>query len=47
MEMKCYHMMLLSLYKHYVSDENVCAKTQKAIGPHDDLLIIVKRGTPK
>ena len=30
-------------YKGYVTNEEVCAKTQRAIGPHEDLLVILKR----
>ena len=31
------------LYKDDVTNEGVCAKIQQAIGPHEDLLTIVKR----
>ena len=30
-------------YKDYVTNEEVCAKIQQAIGPHEDLLTIEKR----
>ena len=30
-------------YKDHVTNEEVCAKIQQAIGPHEDLLTIVKR----
>ena len=30
-------------YKDHVTDEEVCAKIQQAIGPHEDPLTIVKR----
>ena len=30
-------------YKDHVINEEVCAKIQQAIGPHEDLLTIVKR----
>ena len=30
-------------YKDHVTDEEVCATIQQAIGPHEDLLTIVKR----
>ena len=30
-------------YKDHVTNEEVCAKIQQAIGPHEDILIIVKR----
>ena len=35
--------MLRISYKDHVTNEEVCAKIQQAIGPHEDLLIIVKR----
>ena len=35
---------LLSIsYKDHVTNEKVCAKTQQAVGPHEDLLTTVKR----
>ena len=43
MEMRCYRKILNILYKDHVTNEEVCAKTQQAIGPHEDLLIIGKR----
>ena len=43
MEMRCYHKILHISYKDHVSIEEVRAKIQQAIGPHEDLLIIVKR----
>ena len=30
-------------YKDHVTNEEVCDKIQQAIGPHEDLLTIVKR----
>ena len=42
MEMRCYRKILRS-YKEHVTNEEVHAKTQQAIGPYEDLLIIVKR----
>ena len=36
MEMRCYHKILHISYK----DEEVHAKIQQAIGPHEDLIII-------
>ena len=39
MEMRCYHKILHISYK----DEEVRAKIQQAIGPHEDLLTIIKR----
>ena len=35
--------MLCISYKDHVTDEEVCAKIQQAIGPHEDLLTMVKR----
>ena len=32
-------------YKDHVTNEEVCAKIQQAIGPHEDLLTIVERCT--
>ena len=43
MEMGCYHKLLRISYKHHVTDEDVRAKIQRATGPHEDLLTIVKR----
>ena len=43
MEMKCYRKILHISYKDHVTNEEVCAKIQQAIGPHKDLLTIVKR----
>ena len=31
------------IYKDHVTDKKVCAEIQQAIGPHEDLLTIVKR----
>ena len=41
--MRCYRKILHISYKDYVTNEEVCAKIQQAIGPHKDLLTIVKR----
>ena len=41
--MKCYCKILRISYKDHVTDEKVRAKIQQAIGPHEDLLTIVKR----
>ena len=41
--MRCYRKILRSSYKDYVTNEEVHAKIQQAIGPHEDLLTIVKR----
>ena len=43
MEMRCYRKILRISYKDHVTNEKVRAKIQQAIGPHEDLLTIVKR----
>ena len=43
MEMRCYRKILRISYKSHVTNEEVRAKIQQAIGPHEDLLTIVKR----
>ena len=43
MEMRCYCKILHISYKDYVANEEVRAKIQQAIRPHEDLLTIVKR----
>ena len=43
MEMRCHGNILHTSYKDHVTNEEVCAKIQQAIGPHEDLLTIVKR----
>ena len=43
MEMRCYRKTLHFLCKDHVTNEEVRAKIQLAIGPHEDLLTIVKR----
>ena len=43
MEMGCYRKLLHISYKDHVTKEEVRAKIQQAIGPHEDLLTIVKR----
>ena len=43
MEIRCYRKILDISYKDHVTNEEVCAKIQQAIGPHEDLLTIVKR----
>ena len=42
MKMKCYRKVLHISYKDHVTNEEVCAKIQQAIRPHEDLLTIVK-----
>ena len=43
MEMRCYCKILYISFKDHVTNEEVLAKIQWAIGPHEDLLTIVKR----
>ena len=43
MEMRCYRKILCLSYKDHVTNKKVRAKIQQAIGPHADLLPIVKR----
>ena len=43
LEMRCYRKILSISYKDHVTNEEVRAKIQQAIGPHEDLLTIVKR----
>ena len=43
MEMRCYRKILHISYKDHVTKEEVRAKIQRAIGPHEDLLTILKR----
>ena len=43
MEIRCYRKILHISYKDHVSNEEVRAKIQQAIGPHEDPLILVKR----
>ena len=43
MEMRCYRKMLRISYKDQVTNGEVRAKIHLAIGPHEDLLTIVKR----
>ena len=43
MEMRCYGKMLRISYKDHVTNKEVRAKIQQAIGPNEDLLTIVKR----
>ena len=43
MEMRCYRKILHISYKDHVTNEKVHAKIQQAIGPHENLLMIVKR----
>ena len=43
MEIRCYCKILCISYKDNVTSEKVYVKIQQAIGPHEDLLITVKR----
>ena len=43
MEMRCYRKILRISGKDHVTNEEVRAKIQQAIGPHQDLLTIAKR----
>ena len=43
MQMRCYRKILRISYKDHVTNEEVRAKIQQAIGPHEDLLTIEKR----
>ena len=43
MEIRFYRKILHISYKDHVTNEEVCAKIQQAMGPHEDLLTIVKR----
>ena len=40
MEMRCYRKLLRILYKDHVINEEVRAKIQLAIGPHEDLTVV-------
>ena len=41
--MRCYRKILHISYKDHVTNEEVHAQIQQAIGPHEDFLTIVKR----
>ena len=41
------HINLKTIFIHARNNEEVCAKIQQAIGPHEDLLTIVKRRKPQ
>ena len=43
MEMRCYRKILHISHKDHVTNEEVRVKIQQAVGPHEDLLTIVKR----
>ena len=42
-EMRCYRKILCISYKEHVTNKEAHAKIQQAIGPHEDLLTMVKR----
>ena len=43
MDMRCYCKILHISYKDHITNEEVSAKMQQAIGPHEDFLTIIKR----
>ena len=43
MEMRCYREILRISCKDHVTNEEVRAKIQQAIGPHEDLIIVKRR----
>ena len=43
MQMRCYRKIVNISYKDHVTNEEVCAKIQQAIRPHENLITIVKR----
>ena len=43
MEMRCYRKIVYISYNGHVTNEEVRAKIQQAVGPHEDLLTIVER----
>ena len=43
MEMRCYRKIPHISYKDHVTNEEVRAKIQQAVGPHKDFLTLVKR----
>ena len=42
MAMRCYRKILHISYKDHVTNEEVCAKIQQAIGPHENLTIVMR-----
>ena len=42
MEMRCYRKIIRISCTDHVTNEEVCTKIQQAIGPHEDILTIVK-----
>ena len=45
MEMRCYRRLLHISYKDLVTNEIVCKKIQPDIGPYEDILTTVKKGS--
>ena len=43
MEMRCYRKILRFSFRDHVTNKELRAKIQQAIGPHEDLLTMVKR----
>ena len=43
MEMRCYRKILHISYKDHVTNGEVFTKIRQAIGPHEDILTIIKR----
>ena len=41
--MRCSRKIVLISYKDHVTNEEVCAKIQQTIGPHEDLTIVKRR----
>ena len=44
-EMRCYRRLVPISYKDHITDEIVCKKVQAAIGPYEDILTTVKKGS--
>ena len=44
-EMRCHRRLLHISYKHHITNEIVCKKIQAAIGPYEDMLTTVKKGS--
>ena len=40
MKMRCYCKILCISCKNHVTNEEVCAKIQQAVGPHEDLVVV-------
>ena len=43
MKMRCYRKILRISYKDHITNEEVRAKIQQAVGPHEDLMIVKRR----